>query len=68
MQQEEQIIVKSGGEAKKARGLTFHDDTVLLSQSIANNPNIGLVLSSGREAQARREAKQEEEVGSEKSK
>jgi hypothetical protein len=44
--------MSSGEEARRARG---KKDIELPSQQIANNPNIGQVLSSGSEAQKKRQ-------------
>lgn len=46
------MSVSSGEEARRARG---KKDIELPSQQVASNPNIGQVLSSGTEAQKRRQ-------------
>ncbi|PLN86909.1 hypothetical protein BDW42DRAFT_1033 [Aspergillus taichungensis] len=47
------MSVSSGEEARRARG---KKDIELPSQQIANNPNIGQVVSSGQEAQKKRQS------------
>lgn len=46
------MSMSSGEEARRARG---KKDIELPSQQIANNPNIGQVISSGSEAQKKRQ-------------
>lgn len=55
MQQLDQVMQMSGDEVKRTRGMRVQGDTTLLSQAIANNPNIDQVLSSGTDAQRRRD-------------
>ena len=54
---EEAIVYSSGDQAQKSRGIKVPDDTTLPSQRIADNPNIGQVLSSGEEARKQRKTK-----------
>ncbi len=59
---EEAIVLSSGDQTQRSRGIKVLDDTTLLSQRIANNPNINQVLSSGEETQRKRRAKDNDNI------